>query len=182
MITPQGGLEPPTLWLTATRSANWAIRAWQFFWWHCLNLNWFFTQICSQFFQFPLPPPHTKKCRLPGSNQGPLDLQSNALPTELSRQTTSLLCLWQPDTIDKCQQWGGKLKKSPLFVIKKPSWPLVVTMSQSTHVHSLHNQSSRRETRFLALSILSLLHSVCTPPYLSNPDASQRPRSYSSVG
>ena len=27
-----------------------------------------------------------KKCRNPGSNQGPLDLQSNALPTELFRQ------------------------------------------------------------------------------------------------
>ena len=26
-----------------------------------------------------------KSCRDPGSNQGPLDLQSNALPTELSR-------------------------------------------------------------------------------------------------
>ena len=26
-----------------------------------------------------------KKCRNPGSNQGPLDLQSNALPTELFR-------------------------------------------------------------------------------------------------
>ena len=26
-----------------------------------------------------------KKCRDQGSNQGPLDLQSNALPTELSR-------------------------------------------------------------------------------------------------
>ena len=25
------------------------------------------------------------KCRDPGSNRGPLDLQSNALPTELSR-------------------------------------------------------------------------------------------------
>ena len=25
-----------------------------------------------------------KQCRDPGSNQGPLDLQSNALPTELS--------------------------------------------------------------------------------------------------
>ena len=27
-----------------------------------------------------------KNCRDPGSNRGPLDLQSNALPTELSRQ------------------------------------------------------------------------------------------------
>jgi hypothetical protein len=26
-----------------------------------------------------------KNCRDPGSNRGPLDLQSNALPTELSR-------------------------------------------------------------------------------------------------
>ena len=27
-----------------------------------------------------------QKCRDPGSNRGPLDLQSNALPTELSRR------------------------------------------------------------------------------------------------
>ena len=32
-----------------------------------------------------------KSCRDPGSNQGPLDLQSNALPTELSRLHTSQL-------------------------------------------------------------------------------------------
>jgi hypothetical protein len=32
-----------------------------------------------------LPPGSAKLCRDPGSNQGPLDLQSNALPTELSR-------------------------------------------------------------------------------------------------
>ena len=31
-----------------------------------------------------------KHCRNPGSNQGPLDLQSNALPTELSRHYISL--------------------------------------------------------------------------------------------
>lgn len=168
MITPQGGLEPPTLWLTATRSANWAIRAWQFFWWHCLNLNWFFTQICSQFFQFPLPPPHTKKCRLPGSNQGPLDLQSNALPTELSRQTTSLLCLWQPDTIDKCQQPSMRWKIEEItFVCDQKAKLTFDGYYVSKCPCSLHNQSSRRETRFL-----SLLHSVCTPPYHSNPDES----------
>ena len=34
-------------------------------------------------FRFILP---EKKCRDPGSNRGPLDLQSNALPTELSQQ------------------------------------------------------------------------------------------------
>ena len=33
------------------------------------------------------------KCRDPGSNRGPLDLQSNALPTELSRP---VLCSWRP--------------------------------------------------------------------------------------
>ena len=31
-----------------------------------------------------------KKCRNPGLNQGPLDLQSNALPTELFRLTANL--------------------------------------------------------------------------------------------
>ena len=32
-----------------------------------------------------------KSCRNPGSNQGPLDLQSNALPAELFRPHTILL-------------------------------------------------------------------------------------------
>ena len=38
-----------------------------------------------------------EKCRDPGSNQGPLDLQSNALPTELSR----LQC-GKPPTNEDC--------------------------------------------------------------------------------
>ena len=33
-------------------------------------------------------PPDCVPCRNPGLNQGPLDLQSNALPTELFRLTT----------------------------------------------------------------------------------------------
>ncbi len=36
-----------------------------------------------------------KKCRDPGSNRGPLDLQSNALPTELSR----LLLIYDQDFV-----------------------------------------------------------------------------------
>ena len=32
-------------------------------------------------------PPEADPCRNPGLNQGPLDLQSNALPTELFRLT-----------------------------------------------------------------------------------------------
>ena len=31
-----------------------------------------------------------QKCRDPGSNRGPLDLQSNALPTELSRPVSNV--------------------------------------------------------------------------------------------
>ena len=34
----------------------------------------------------------SQKCRDPGSNRGPLDLQSNALPTELSPLTVSVIC------------------------------------------------------------------------------------------
>ena len=36
-----------------------------------MRVSWYFKAHCN--------------CRNPGSNQGPLDLQSNALPTELSR-------------------------------------------------------------------------------------------------
>ena len=34
-----------------------------------------------------------QKCRDPGSNRGPLDLQSNALPTELSRLVKTMLLI-----------------------------------------------------------------------------------------
>ena len=50
--------------------------------------------------QFAIAPaifqPRTKKkfCRDPGSNQGPLDLQSNALPTELSRLPALASTTW----------------------------------------------------------------------------------------
>ena len=37
-----------------------------------------------------------KQCRDPGSNRGPLDLQSNALPTELSRHMTSTVTWKRP--------------------------------------------------------------------------------------
>ena len=47
-------------------------------WQHLLCKTWFLAQNESG-----------QKCRDPGSNRGPLDLQSNALPTELSRQ---LIC------------------------------------------------------------------------------------------
>ena len=43
-------------------------------WQHLLCKTWFLAQNESG-----------QKCRDPGSNRGPLDLQSNALPTELSR-------------------------------------------------------------------------------------------------
>ena len=44
-------------------------------WQHLLCKTWFLAQNESG-----------QKCRDPGSNRGPLDLQSNALPTELSRR------------------------------------------------------------------------------------------------
>ena len=37
-------------------------------------------------------PSWTEICRDPGSNRGPSDLQSDALPTELSRLVTNFLC------------------------------------------------------------------------------------------
>ena len=41
----------------------------------------------SKFISFRVPPQkqEKRKCRDPGSNRGPSDLQSDALPTELSR-------------------------------------------------------------------------------------------------
>ena len=37
--------------------------------------------------KYEYQPPSLGQCRNPGLNQGPLDLQSNALPTELFRPT-----------------------------------------------------------------------------------------------
>ncbi len=36
----------------------------------------------------------SKNCRDPGSNRGPLDLQSNALPTELSRLVVNICAVF----------------------------------------------------------------------------------------
>ena len=41
-----------------------------------------------------------QRCRNPGSNQGPLDLQSNALPTELFRLLTNLIALFNKISIN----------------------------------------------------------------------------------
>ena len=41
--------------------------------------------------------PNSKTCRDPGSNRGPLDLQSNALPTELSRLVRELCSMPRQD-------------------------------------------------------------------------------------
>ena len=53
--------------------------------WRCIlmifNLNWY------QFKKWGVDRRVLRHCRNPGLNQGPLDLQSNALPTELFRPT-----------------------------------------------------------------------------------------------
>ena len=55
-----------------------------------------------------------EKCRDPGSNQGPLDLQSNALPTELSR-----LLRGKPPTKKHCWTYCNSwLKVTGLAVLK----------------------------------------------------------------
>ena len=51
----------------------------------------------EQFFSPPTFLVRRQNCRDPGSNRGPLDLQSNALPTELSRlwcSTTVVVFCW----------------------------------------------------------------------------------------
>ena len=51
-----------------------------------------------------------KKCRDPGSNRGPLDLQSNALPTELSRPDENELAFPFSAGGDKVLSLGKKKK------------------------------------------------------------------------
>ena len=44
-----------------------------------------------------------RSCRNPGLNRGPLDLQSNALPTELFRLTKMTICdINSEHVLDKC--------------------------------------------------------------------------------
>ena len=52
-----------------------------------------------------------KECRNPGSNQGPLDLQSNALPTELFRLTYN--------TTRRAGQWGHNV---PIISGTRPNY------------------------------------------------------------
>ena len=67
-------------------------------WQHLLCKTWFLAQNESG-----------QKCRDPGSNRGPLDLQSNALPTELSRP----LCIdrGQEEPIQKRHGFEARRKR-----------------------------------------------------------------------
>ena len=56
-------------------------------------------------------------CRNPGLNQGPLDLQSNALPTELFR-LTDVEHLTSAIGANSVQ--GGKITKSSVFPVVDP--------------------------------------------------------------
>ena len=70
-------------------------------WQHLLCKTWFLAQNESG-----------QKCRDPGSNRGPLDLQSNALPTELSRQLIMDWCNSSEATI-----WNNYNLSPNLFLI-----------------------------------------------------------------
>ena len=77
-----------------------------------------------------------KKCRDPGSNRGPLDLQSNALPTELSR-----LDIWMFPFYHSCWQIMSKYK---IFVFsletvpKTPSaLPQIPSVSSPSEVNDI---------------------------------------------
>ena len=57
------------------------------------------------------------KCRDPGSNRGPLDLQSNALPTELSRQDKKQYNIYVNDKLSDA--FSNKyLLKMNMFILK----------------------------------------------------------------
>ena len=105
--SPNVGLEPTTLRLRVSCSTDWASRA--VFCYIYIKMSESVQTIChvsfstfSRWFSLIFKPVsdcscfiyHASSllkmyktiCRDPGSNRGPLDLQSNALPTELSRQ------------------------------------------------------------------------------------------------
>ena len=50
-----------------------------------LLIDWLLKNSLATNYSVELSKNYQKQCRDPGSNRGPLDLQSNALPTELSR-------------------------------------------------------------------------------------------------
>ena len=60
-----------------------------------------------------------KKCRDPGSNQGPLDLQSNALPTELSRLVNTIMATYM--YMYMCMCMYNKLHVHALYLGLKAS-------------------------------------------------------------
>ena len=66
--------------------------------------------------QLPVRPARTK-CRDPGSNRGPSDLRSDALPTELSRPTTPILARCSGQCDNAQARRGGTAAAAP----KSPS-------------------------------------------------------------
>ena len=55
----------------------------------------------------------SQKCRDPGSNRGPLDLQSNALPTELSRRRSRRVPIKRATHVSKTAKWNTKYRQVP---------------------------------------------------------------------
>ena len=71
------------------------------------------------------------KCRDPGSNRGPLDLQSNALPTELSRPLPPLCralhCKWKTSPKADCSKECEVLPRFELGSLDSESRVLTIT-------------------------------------------------------
>ena len=65
----------------------------------------------------PSSPIQTLQCHDPGLNRGPLDLQSNALPTELSRQDKKQYNIYVNDKLSDA--FSNKyLLKMNMFILK----------------------------------------------------------------
>ena len=69
-------------------------------------------QYLSKWHSFFLKYKIKRQCRDPGSNRGPLDLQSNALPTELSRLVCQLLISKQQAKIHEYKSRTNYWKKT----------------------------------------------------------------------
>ena len=76
----------------------------------CVLKQWYYLLVAGK-----------KQCRDPGSNRGPLDLQSNALPTELSRHFYSGKPVPTEESEGKYIRRGGRQVGLP--TLKKRGYP-----------------------------------------------------------